>query len=240
VILAPLVHLAFALSGNPPVAAEPSPMERSLDDAVQFFESFDDERAALKFRALLAGSPPGEIAAKAHLYLGLIAFDNIKPDLAKLEFRRALEANPGVDVPPKTSPKARLAFAAALHNFELEMEGAAAAPKRPRMEPAPAAATAVSPAEVEGATAPRSHTAAYVLGGLTLALGAVAIYGGIDLVNYNSMVNTGNGSGGSALRPTYTSDQLASGRGQASFWAIGWPVSAGLAAAGLVGTFLTW
>ena len=48
------------------------------------------------------------------------------------------------------------------------------------------------------------------------------------------MVDTGNGSG-SGVRPTYTSDQLASGRGQASFWAVGWPVAAALATAGTRG-----
>ena len=155
--LAPLVQVALALSGSPPAAVPSAAMERTLNDALQFFESFDDERAAMKFRAVLALSPPGEIAAKAHLYLGLIAFDDIKPDLAKVEFRKALEANPGIDVPAKTSPKSRLAFAAVRHSLEVEWEGGLSAPKRQRAAsapPAPAAVTTAPPAQAEGENHP--------------------------------------------------------------------------------------
>ncbi len=234
----PLAQVLVALSGAP-TAAPPASMEGALDDAVQFFESFEDERAAMKFRALLARSPPGEIAARAHLYLGLIAFDDIKPDLAKVEFRRALEANPAIDVPSKASPKARLAFAAVRHALEVEMEGAASAPKSPAAERAPAAATTAPSAETAQESPSHSHTAAYVLGAVTLALAVLAVYGGIQVVNYNSMIGTGNGSGNGVV-PTYTSDQIASAHGPASFWAVGWPVAAGLGAAGLTGTVLTW
>jgi hypothetical protein len=53
------------------------------------------------------------------------------------------------------------------------------------------------------------------------------------------MVATGNGAG-NGVKPTYNSSQLASAHGPASFWAIGWPVAAGLGAAGLTGTILAW
>ncbi len=223
------VVIALSLNQAPPASAQ-----GQLDDAVQFFESFEDERAAMKFRALLARSPPGEIAAKAHMYLGIIAFDDMKPDVAKMEFRRALEANPAIDLPAKTSPKTRLAFGGVRHALEVEMEGGLR-PQPPRPAAAPAAATAEPVVLVEPETAPHSHTAAYILGGTTLVLTGLAIYGGVQVLDYNGMFATPG-----VTTPQYTLDQIQAAHGSAAFWAVGWIVAAGLAAAGVVGTALTW
>jgi hypothetical protein len=224
VTLAPLLQVFVALSvqQTPPVSTQ-----RELDDAVQFFESFEDERAAMKFRALLLHSPPGEIAAKAHMYLGIIAFDDMKPDVAKLEFRHALEANPALDLPPKTSPKTRLAFGAVRHALEVEVEGGARA--KPARAPTAATSPPVTLNEPEPASS--SHTAGFILGGVTLVLAGVAIYGGVQVLDYNGMIG---------IPPRNTLDQIQAAHGSAAFWAVGWPVAAGLAAAGLAGTLLTW
>jgi hypothetical protein len=224
VTLAPLLQVVVALSG----AAPQSSAQAALDDAVQFFESFEDERAAMKFRALLARAPPGEIAAKVHLYLGIIAFDDMKPDVARTEFRRALEANPAVELPPKTSPKTRLAFGGVRHALELEMDPGTRGSKPAA---APAAAISAPVLVIEAEPPSHSHTAAYILGGATLVLTGLAIYGGGQVIGYNGMIET---------PPQYTLNQIQSAQGSASFWAVGWIVAAGLAAAGLTGAILTW
>jgi hypothetical protein len=242
VTLAPIVPFLLALSGSPPSsAAAPSPRS-ALREAVQLFENFEDERAAAAFKALLARAPPGEVAAEAHAYLGLIDFNAFRPDDAKVEFRRALEANSAVDLPLAASPKARLAFGQVRRDLEAEIEAGAPAKKRPPPAPEATGAPAFEPAPF-AATAPAveqpgpsgSHTAAFILGAATLVFAGLAIYGGVEVLNYSSMVGAGQ-----VGAPKYSLDQLNSARGPASFWAVGWPVSAGLSAAGVVGTALTW
>ncbi len=239
--LLPLVQIVVVLS-SPPMAAGAAPsMQGALDRAIKLFESFEDEEAGAAFAALLERSPPGEIAARAHLYLGLIAFNAFKPDLAKAEFRQALAANFAEELPQQVSPKARATFAQVRRDVMAELEGGASPKARHQApQPAPAATTSVPDAAVSGTetTAPaptHSHTAAYMLGSATLLLAAVAVYGGVEVLNYSSMVGAGTTS-----KPVYSLDQLQSAKGPASFWAVGWPVAAGLAAAGAVGTGLTW
>jgi hypothetical protein len=206
----------------------------ALDDAVHLFESFEDSRAAAELTSLLRHSLPGEIAAKAHLYLGLIALNASKPDEVKAEFRHALEANPGIELPRDASPKARLAFGEVRHALMAEFEAGGARANEP-FTAAPAAS-----AETQRARTSHSHAVAYILGAATVVFAGVAVYGGIQLLNYNSMVSSGNSSVGSGAKPPYSLDQLNSARGPASFWAVGWPVSAALGAAGVAGTILTW
>jgi hypothetical protein len=81
--------------------------------------------------------------------------------------------------------------------------------------------------------------ASYVLIAATAVLTGVAIYGGYEVANYNSMVAAGNNAVGSGSVP-YSASQIGSNRGPASFWAVGWPVAACVAAAGVVGAVLTW
>ncbi len=232
--LVPLVQLLVALSGSPNPAAARQTAQRDLQEAIGLFEAFEDERAATLFQALLTRSPPGQIASKAHLYLGLIAFNRFDPDEAKSEFRRALEANPANDLPPEASPKARMAFAETRRDFLAELEKGTHPSSTPRAAEIPAAATTV-PAEVEQPAPSHSHAAAYVLGAVTLVLAGLAVYGGVEVLNYNSTVSAANVAPAGS-RATYSADA----HGPAAFWAVGWPVAAGLGAAGAVGTVLTW
>src|SRR5450631_1727230 len=90
------------------VAAPPSALP-SIDHAIQLFDNFDDAGAAAAFREILAANPPTRIAAKAHLYLGLLAFNGHDPDLAQQEFQKAVHADSSVEL-PEGSPKARIAL----------------------------------------------------------------------------------------------------------------------------------
>src|SRR5579863_2885886 len=104
-----LLPLVMALSAGAPLTYS-TPTKVEFERGVTLFEDFKDSEAGAIFRRVLERSPPGFMAAKAHLYLGLIAFNALDPDEAKLEFRRALEANPAAELPSQASPKARLAF----------------------------------------------------------------------------------------------------------------------------------
>ncbi len=237
--LLPVVQLLVALSGNPTSEAAPPSPQVALHEAIRLFESFKDDKAAAALQALLKQSPPDSIAAKAHVYLALIALNAADAEGAKAEFATALRTDVLVDLPPGQSPKARLAFGQVRSSLVAQGEAATTPPPpQPPTQPAPAAATAPNGAttvELETAGPSRSHLAAYILGGATLVLTGVAIYGGVEVLNFNSTVNAGN-SAAAGTKPTYSNDA----RGPASFWAVGWPVAAGLAAAGVVGTVLTW
>ncbi len=245
--LLPVLQILAVVSGAPTTGA-PASFQAALDEAVELFDSFEDERAAMKFHALLANKLPGQIASKAHLYLGLIALNAFEPDDAKAEFRRALEANPAADLPPQASPKARLAFGEVRRDLSAEVEGTAPGPRRARnavqaavpSRPEPAAAAAAPTAQREQEPPGHSHTAAYVIGAATVVLAALAIYGGVEVLDYNSAVSAGNSYAGTGTNPPNSWSGLSSAKSSASFWAVGWPVAAGLAAAGVVGAVLTW
>ncbi len=241
----PIVQLLVALAGGPAGGAPArSTPQAALQAAVRLFEGFKDDQAAAALRTLLARSPPASVAAKAHVYLGLIALNAGDADSAKSEFAAALRADVLVDLPPGQSPKARLAFGQVRSALVAQGEASATPTKPPEaadstalipaFDTAPAAATAPA-AGVEQAAPSGSHVAAYVLGAATLVLAGVAIYGGVEVHNITSTVNTAN-SAGAGSKPTYSNDA----RGPASFWAVAWPVAAGLSAAGVVGTVLTW
>jgi hypothetical protein len=61
----------------------------------------------------------------------------------------------------------------------------------------------------------------------------VAVYGGVQVVNYNGLVN------GAPKNPAAIA-QIAAAQGGANFWRFGWPVAAGIGAALLGGAVLTW
>jgi hypothetical protein len=115
----PRIATVLILLASGPARAAPAP---SLDEAVGWYQAMDDARAADAFARILAAAPPGEVAAKAHLYLGLIAFNAFHPDQARAEFEKAILANPAIDLPPTVSPKARIAFAEARRNVTRELE----------------------------------------------------------------------------------------------------------------------
>ena len=108
-----MLQVVVALSATPPaVAARPTP-QAAFTAAVKLFQSFEDDKAAAAFRKILAHSPPASIAAKAHLYLGLIALNSFDSTTAKAEFVKAVATEVLVDLPPGQSPKAQILFAEA-------------------------------------------------------------------------------------------------------------------------------
>lgn len=225
------------------LAASPPGHNAALDQAISLFDNFDDEHAAALLRQILSQHPSGIVTAKAHVYLGLVALNAIDPDLARLEFRLALVANPETELPPGASPKARLAFEEAKSALEKQLATAPAPATSTGPAPAPATSTASAPLpstsapKAQAVTQPpaaRSHGWAYVLGATTLVFAAAAVYGGVNLLQYQAAAARGTPAAPQSyavLKPAYD---------QARFWAYGWPVAAGLAAGSLVGAGFAW
>ncbi len=128
----------------------------TLDEAVGLYQAMDDARAAEAFMKVLAASPPGEVAAKAHLYLGLIAFNAFHPDAARAEFMKAILANPAIDLPPGVAPKTRISFAEAHRAVARELEATDLPPSpHPALGPPPSVVVISNPpAPTAAVTAP--------------------------------------------------------------------------------------
>lgn len=212
------------------VVAAPQLPAQELQRAVALFENLDDEKAAALFRDIVARNPPGAVASKAHLYLGLIALNAIEPDLARAEFRLAIEANPAAELPPSAPPKAHFAFDQAREELARKAAQGASVVPPSDTTPAPGEATSAPAAEAEAAPS-HAHTWTWVLVGTAVACAAVAVFGGYEVASYNSMAGQ---------QGVYTTDQLMPAYNQARFWSYGWPVAAGLAAAAGVGGAFAW
>jgi tetratricopeptide (TPR) repeat protein len=208
------------------VASQPDTLARGIAS----FENLDDEQATRAFRQLLAEKPPREIAAKAHLYLGLIAFNSNSTEVAATEFKLALKANPAIELPPTSSPKARLLIGEARNELAGEIEQQSAQPPA-----APIAAT--TPAvEVAAAIEPRHpRAAAIALGIAGILVGATAVYGGIQVLDYQGLVSSANASPRSVA-----GSQVVSAHGAAQFWAAAWIPLAAIGAGCFVATAFTW
>jgi hypothetical protein len=255
---------AAARAGPPP----------TLSHAIALYESFEDVKATRVFRAILEGQPSRAVAAQAHLYLGLIAVNQLDVERAIREFKLGLTDDPTLDVGRGTSPKARLTFQEARRELERQLSqtpnasGAALAsppmvlaPTSPSQESGSearpsasenrtvevesAAPAAVAPApeseeqdlKLHTAEAPRWHSPALALlfGGVGLASGVLAIYGGVEVVNYNSLVSSANGKPGSVSYPQTLGPQSA-----AQGWAP-WVIPlAVLGVLGVTGGIFTW
>jgi hypothetical protein len=145
---------------------------------VKLFQSFQDDQAATAFRALLGRSPPASIAAKAHLYLGLIALNAFDSTSAKAEFVKAVATEVLVDLPPGQSPKAQILFAEARRDV-------ASGPSVPSaFSPTPFGAPPAAPAGAVTAEPAPSHgngatVAAWVMGGIGLAALGTAVGFGV-------------------------------------------------------------
>ncbi len=227
-----IVSLAIVLAAvgaaRPALADE----AEALAQGIALFENFDDEHAALALRALLARKPGRVTAAKAHLYLGLIEFNANAPDAADTEFKLALRANPAIELPPGTSPKTRWLWSEARNEFTREIDRPqAAAPSPPAAALRPA-----TTASVEEAPAP-SHPrpAAIALGVAGILLGATAVYGGVQVLDYQGTINQATVAPG-----TVSGSQALSARGAAQFWAAAWIPLAVAGAGCLVGAAFTW
>ncbi len=108
-----------------------------------------------------------------------------------------------------------------------------AAPAKAAPEAAPSAAVeaSASPAEEQPH---HSHALAITLGAVGLVAAGVGVYGGVDLVSYNSAVSaTHSGT-------TYFTPQLQSAQSQAAFWAVAWIPFVVAGAVGLGAGAFTW
>ncbi len=163
--------LSLLALSTPAIAQSPA----TLAGAIAAFNDFDDAKAKATLDRVIAASPTGLDAAKAHVYLGLIAVNALDSNRARAEFVRALAIEPTVEVPYEASPKARLVFEQAQKQFSRESSQPvdAAHPVRLQtqqvplvVENGPAPAVATHKAEAP----PHSHVPAYVVGALGLAV----------------------------------------------------------------------
>ncbi len=169
--LSSLRPLALALLVAPSAARAASNGPEALGAAIELYRNLDDSGAAQALHSLLRHAPVAAVAAKAHLYLALIALNAAQGDDAKAELREALSIDPTVLPPTDCSPKVWELFA------QLQREQATSqAAARPR-EAAPITASPAPP--LVAATAPerpaRSHAVSYALFGIAGA----ALVGGV-------------------------------------------------------------
>lgn len=119
-------------------------MDAQILDAIGHYRNLDDEGATALLNAVLAGKISSEQAAQAHMYLGLIAFNALRAEDAREQFKLALAASPYAEIPTDASPKAKLLLAQIRAELLQESQSAAETTERP-----PAEATAVQPAPTE-------------------------------------------------------------------------------------------
>ena len=183
--LAAVVQLLVALSGNPATVARPPP-ELALGEAVKLFQDFEDQRAAAVLQALLKRSPPKSVAARAHIYLGLIALNAADADGAQAEFEKAVRTDVLIDLPPGQSPKAQILFAEARREVAAGPVGLSTAGAAPRPEEGVAAMSPVAATEEPSP----SHAPAYVVGAIGVAaLAAGGIFGFLQMQSGSSARN---------------------------------------------------
>lgn len=118
---AAVLLLCGSVSAAPRAWAREAP-EAQLSQAIALFNDFEDARAEAVLGELLKRGPAPDQAAKAHVYLGLIALNALKTDKARTEFRRALDSDPTTEIPFDASPKARLTFEQVRKEVELEAQ----------------------------------------------------------------------------------------------------------------------
>jgi hypothetical protein len=162
--------IALAALSQPPA---------SLDRGVELYREMKPKEARAVLKELLGRHPRTAEAAKAHLYLGLIAFvsdDDIDIDGARLEFRQSLSLDPTLELPLGVSPKIRVVF----EQIRGQLVGSLDA--RPPtsvlvLAPAPAAATA----EASASASPRgpAPVSVWVLLGLGAAAGVTGLVFGV-------------------------------------------------------------
>jgi hypothetical protein len=142
-----------------------------LDAGVRALNNFEDDHAFRILTRLLTQQPPSAIAAKAHVYLGMIAFNRLDIDGAREEFRKAVTIDPSMEPPLTMAPKARLAFSEARRAVTVDFARPLlpGQPKGgyPRAAALPAAPEAAVSAPEEGGHVPAS---AWWLGGAGIAV----------------------------------------------------------------------
>jgi predicted nucleic acid-binding protein len=137
--------LLVALAASAPVARASPQDDARLTRAIQLFNAFNDEEATTALRELLRHAPRASVAAKAHLYLGLIAFNTLDIDAAHHELEQAILLYPALELPANSSPKARIEFAEIQRRLASRGQGSASVLVLPPPPAARAAATAPAP-----------------------------------------------------------------------------------------------
>jgi tetratricopeptide (TPR) repeat protein len=229
---------AMLAAAQPAVAAEPD----ALAQGIAFFENFDDAHATQAFRKLLDEKPPRSVAAKAHLYLGLLAFNANSPDAADEEFKLALHANPAVELPRGSSPKAEALWLEARREFDQELRARPTVPSEPAPAPAPSA-PAPPTAPAAATTAPRAEPArSHALGWSLFAASGVAvgfaIYGAVRVAQVEGAI--GQLTPGASAATYQSNLGTALGRANAQNWQAAAIVLGGVAVAAAVTGVLTW
>ncbi len=217
--------------------APPDTAAADLAQALSLMNQMNDSQAKLLLTQLLERRPPAQLAAKAHMALAMIAFNELHSDDAKREFQLALWADPAIELPTNSSPKAELAFSEARRQLAQSLNGAGAPLLAAELTDAPKAHVAAPPQAVAVAAEPvpaHSRALAYVLAGVAVLALGVGIYGEVAVASYNSAIAPGNKS------PATWGPALQSQQSAANVWqyaAIGCFVAA---AGGGAGTVLTW
>ncbi|HUB10077.1 MAG TPA: hypothetical protein VMB50_23945 [Myxococcales bacterium] len=147
--------------------------EAELAQAVQAIDSFQDGRAEALLKDVLKRKPAPLQAARAHVYLGLIALNELDTETAKARFRQAILDSVVVELPPSAPPKARLLFREVRDELMQSPEGAALGqppPAQGQLVVAQAPAVPIPFAET-GEPAPRhsSRLAAWITGAVAVA-----------------------------------------------------------------------
>lgn len=211
-VLSTLIHLL------PADAAAEAQREAQLQAAIAATNDLDDERARALFNELLAANPPDRIAAQAHLYLGVIDYNALDKVHGDGELSRALELDPTLETPPKTSPKIALAFEEARRKLVQKLRAAA---------PVPTASQAFLAVDQE---APHARVWPWVLGAGAVAAAAVSVWGWVEVANFEGL-----------KVPTPVTPAQAQSAQAAAQWGQPVGIVAAIAAAGLIaGTVLTW
>lgn len=210
--------LLIAASFVPASSSPSSTPVAQLEEAVRSFNNFDDAKAAEQLRMVLAYLPSPDVAAKAHLYLGLIAFNAHELERAQKEFQLAVRLD--------FEHRASRGLTQGAHRARGGARGGAerAGGTTPPLH---------GGRETGGDT--RTHLLALTLGGVALVTAAVAVAGAFEMVSYTSTMNqVANGT------LTETADVGIAQQSNAQAWEVATIVCAIVAAAGVTGTVLTW
>jgi hypothetical protein len=141
-----LLVLSLAWSLRQARASTPQEDGR-LGRAIQLFNQFRDDEASAVLRELLRHAPHAPAASKAHLYLGLIAFNTLDMDAARRELEQAILLYPAIELPANSSPKARIEFGEIQRRLANRAQGSASVLVLPPPQ-SPAEATAAPQAAV--------------------------------------------------------------------------------------------
>jgi tetratricopeptide (TPR) repeat protein len=170
------------------VASAAPDSSAALAHAVELFNNLQSDQAGAEFHKLLHRHPKTSDAARAHLYLGILAFNALDIDAARDEFRQALLLNPAIELPFNSSPKVMVTLTQVRNSLGQEGASAPSAPSgeaaaQPDATGPPSIllvpAPLVVPEAVQTATAPSRPVPASFW--VTLGIGGAAAIAGVVL-----------------------------------------------------------